>query len=140
VTIQITDLCLIQLDAGMHPAKEGFSALPFFDEFDLSTVDVLLISQYVFPSFFALHEIQSLGKCWTLCAGSHITRCEAWVDLAVYCRDLSRWKHIFSPWIYMRTPIQLNVMQIFLVFLYPSNLLNLSAFDLVCFSMTVAVG
>jgi hypothetical protein len=37
----------------MHPAKEGFSALPFFDEFDLSTVDILLISQYVdcpFPS------------------------------------------------------------------------------------------
>lgn len=34
----------------MHPAKEGFSALPFFDEFDLSTVDILLISQYVeFP-------------------------------------------------------------------------------------------
>lgn len=31
----------------MHPAKEGFSALPFFDEFDLSTVDILLISQYV---------------------------------------------------------------------------------------------
>jgi hypothetical protein len=44
----------------MHPAKEGFSALPFFDEFDLSTVDVLLISQYVSPSFFALHELQSL--------------------------------------------------------------------------------
>lgn len=36
-----------QLDAGMHPAKDGFSALPFFDEFDLSTVDILLISQYV---------------------------------------------------------------------------------------------
>lgn len=34
----------------MHPAKEGFSALPFFDEFDLSTVDILLISQYVDPS------------------------------------------------------------------------------------------
>lgn len=31
----------------MHPAKEGFSSLPFFDEFDLSTVDILLISQYV---------------------------------------------------------------------------------------------
>lgn len=39
----------LQLDAGMHPAKEGFSALPFFDEFDLSTVDILLISQYVSP-------------------------------------------------------------------------------------------
>jgi Cft2 family RNA processing exonuclease len=35
----------------MHPAKEGFSALPFFDEFDLSTVDILLISQYVKCSF-----------------------------------------------------------------------------------------
>lgn len=34
----------------MHPAKEGFSALPFFDEFDLSTVDILLISQYVLVS------------------------------------------------------------------------------------------
>lgn len=35
----------------MHPAKEGFSALPFFDEFDLSTVDILLISQYVRYTF-----------------------------------------------------------------------------------------
>lgn len=39
----------------MHPAKEGFSALPFFDEFDLSTVDVLLISQYVHLLFCLLH-------------------------------------------------------------------------------------
>ena len=31
----------------MHTGKEGFDALPFFDEFDLATVDVLLISQYV---------------------------------------------------------------------------------------------
>jgi hypothetical protein len=33
----------------MHPAFEGLAALPFYDEFDLSTVDVLLISQYVLP-------------------------------------------------------------------------------------------
>lgn len=33
----------------MHPAKDGFAALPFFDDFDLSTVDILLISQYVHP-------------------------------------------------------------------------------------------
>lgn len=38
----------------MHPAKEGFSALPFFDEFDLSTVDILLISQYVGQSLFCV--------------------------------------------------------------------------------------
>lgn len=31
----------------MHPAKDGFAALPFFDDFDLSTVEILLISQYV---------------------------------------------------------------------------------------------
>jgi cleavage and polyadenylation specificity factor subunit 3 len=35
----------------MHPAKDGFAALPFFDDFDLSTVDILLISQYVDLSF-----------------------------------------------------------------------------------------
>ncbi|KAF2261813.1 endoribonuclease YSH1 [Lojkania enalia] len=35
----------VMLDAGMHPAYEGLSAMPFYDEFDLSTIDVLLISQ-----------------------------------------------------------------------------------------------
>lgn len=35
----------------MHPAYEGLSAMPFYDEFDLSTVDVLLISQYVYARF-----------------------------------------------------------------------------------------
>jgi hypothetical protein len=37
-----------QLDAGLHAAHEGLAAMPFYDEFDLSTVDVLLISQYVY--------------------------------------------------------------------------------------------
>lgn len=36
---------LSQLDAGQHPAYDGLAALPFYDDFDLSTVDVLLISQ-----------------------------------------------------------------------------------------------
>ncbi|KAK8086652.1 hypothetical protein PG994_001626 [Apiospora phragmitis] len=35
----------VMLDAGQHPAYDGLAALPFFDDFDLSTVDVLLISQ-----------------------------------------------------------------------------------------------
>ena len=35
----------LQLDAGQHPAREGLAALPYFDEFDLSTIDILLISQ-----------------------------------------------------------------------------------------------
>ncbi|KAF2683762.1 hypothetical protein K458DRAFT_389688 [Lentithecium fluviatile CBS 122367] len=36
----------VMLDAGVHPAYEGLSAMPFYDEFDLSTVDVLLISHF----------------------------------------------------------------------------------------------
>lgn len=35
----------VMLDAGQHPAYDGLAALPYFDEFDLGTVDVLLISQ-----------------------------------------------------------------------------------------------
>ena len=38
-------IMLRQLDAGMHPAYDGLAALPFYDDFDLSTVNVLLISQ-----------------------------------------------------------------------------------------------
>ncbi|KEY66430.1 hypothetical protein S7711_06170 [Stachybotrys chartarum IBT 7711] len=36
----------VMLDAGQHPAYEGLAALPFYDDFDLSTVDVLLISHF----------------------------------------------------------------------------------------------
>ena len=35
----------VMLDAGIHPAYDGLAALPFYDEFDLSTVDILLITQ-----------------------------------------------------------------------------------------------
>jgi cleavage and polyadenylation specificity factor subunit 3 len=35
----------VMLDAGVHPALEGLAVLPFYDDFDLSTVDVLLITQ-----------------------------------------------------------------------------------------------
>lgn len=43
----ILSLTLRQLDAGMYSGRDGIAALPYFDEFDLSTIDVLLISQYV---------------------------------------------------------------------------------------------
>ncbi|TKA70954.1 hypothetical protein B0A55_07381 [Friedmanniomyces simplex] len=36
----------VMLDAGIHPAYDGLAALPFYDEFDLSTVDVLLITHF----------------------------------------------------------------------------------------------
>ncbi|KAK4989846.1 endoribonuclease ysh1 [Elasticomyces elasticus] len=36
----------VMLDAGIHPAYDGLAALPFYDEFDLSTVDLLLITHF----------------------------------------------------------------------------------------------
>ncbi|RIB06583.1 beta-lactamase-like protein [Gigaspora rosea] len=36
----------IMLDAGIHPAYNGLAALPFYDEIDPATVDVLLISHF----------------------------------------------------------------------------------------------
>jgi len=41
---------LWQLDAGMHTGREGMAAMPYFDDFDLGLVDILLISQYVHPT------------------------------------------------------------------------------------------
>lgn len=35
----------VMLDAGVHPAMDGLAVLPFYDEFDLSTVDILLVTQ-----------------------------------------------------------------------------------------------
>jgi cleavage and polyadenylation specificity factor subunit 3 len=40
-----TNLNEWQLDAGQHAGYEGLASLPFYDDFDLSTVDLLLISQ-----------------------------------------------------------------------------------------------
>lgn len=51
----------VKLDAGMHTGREGMAAMPYFDDFDLGTVDILLISQYVnhSPLFLLLsHEWQ----------------------------------------------------------------------------------
>ncbi|CAG8436318.1 3039_t:CDS:10 [Diversispora eburnea] len=36
----------VMLDAGVHPAYTGLAALPFYDEIDPATVDVLLISHF----------------------------------------------------------------------------------------------
>ncbi|KAG7811244.1 hypothetical protein KL924_001910 [Ogataea haglerorum] len=37
---------VVMLDAGVHPAFSGAESLPFYDDFDLSKVDVLLISHF----------------------------------------------------------------------------------------------
>ena len=36
---------IIVCDAGVHPAYSGIASLPFIDELDWSTVDVVLITQ-----------------------------------------------------------------------------------------------
>lgn len=37
---------VVMLDAGVHPSNLGLNSLPFYDEYDLSKVDVLLISHF----------------------------------------------------------------------------------------------
>lgn len=44
------------------------SAMPFLDEFDLSTVDILLISQYVEPPLRASHPLVKYGRALCLLA------------------------------------------------------------------------
>lgn len=36
----------VMLDAGVHPAYSGMASLPFYDEYDLSKIDVLLITHF----------------------------------------------------------------------------------------------
>lgn len=69
----------------MHPAKEGFSALPFFDEFDLSTVDVLLISQYV--NLPKVAQILDMVEWATRCTSRGDLRLYLW-SLGPYCSRL----------------------------------------------------
>lgn len=37
---------VIMLDSGMHPALSGHASFPYFDEYDISKVDILLISHF----------------------------------------------------------------------------------------------
>lgn len=37
---------VIMLDCGMHPALSGHASFPYFDEYDISKVDILLISHF----------------------------------------------------------------------------------------------
>ncbi|XP_011016589.1 PREDICTED: cleavage and polyadenylation specificity factor subunit 3-I-like [Populus euphratica] len=44
----------VLFDCGIHPAYSGMAALPYFDEIDPSTIDVLLVTQYVFHHLLLL--------------------------------------------------------------------------------------
>eukprot|EP00898_Chlorokybus_atmophyticus_P007094 jgi/Chlat1/7386/Chrsp6S07417 len=41
-----TWLCCVQFDCGIHPAYSGLAALPYFDEIDPATIDVLLVTHF----------------------------------------------------------------------------------------------
>ena len=83
----------------MHPAKEGFSALPFFDEFDLSTVDILLISQYVYShSLLLCHTINAVAYWGQLC-----------IPMLAYGPVLDSQSHA-SGCLYLRNPVLFNAM------------------------------
>jgi predicted metal-dependent RNase len=54
----------IMLDCGVHPAYSGENSLPLYQNIDVKSVDLLLVSQYVLPIghpkyaplYFALHS------------------------------------------------------------------------------------
>lgn len=46
VVLQYRDKTVV-CDAGIHPGRTGIAALPFVDNLDWSTVDAILITQYV---------------------------------------------------------------------------------------------
>jgi len=45
LTVLLFSYNVHQLDCGIHPGQSGISGLPFFDEVDPATIDVLLITQ-----------------------------------------------------------------------------------------------
>jgi cleavage and polyadenylation specificity factor subunit 3 len=51
----------IVLDAGVHPAYSGMASLPFVDELDWSTVDAILITQFVQKPFLHFMRIRLLN-------------------------------------------------------------------------------
>lgn len=56
----------IVCDAGVHPAHHGIASLPFLDELDWSTVDAVLVTQYVVLDLdFMFVDISKLsfGSC-----------------------------------------------------------------------------
>ena len=68
-SVEIANNVPSKLDAGAHPAFHGLASLPYFDEFDLSTVDILLISQYVIV--LSLSRGPRLSRADEVCLSRH---------------------------------------------------------------------
>lgn len=60
IVLQYRDKTVV-CDAGIHPGHFGMAALPFVDHLDWSTVDAILITQYVWghfvPAFLVLPSL-----------------------------------------------------------------------------------
>lgn len=60
VVLQYRDKTVV-CDAGIHPGHSGMAALPFLDYLDWSTVDAILITQYVeghfLPAVLVSHRL-----------------------------------------------------------------------------------
>lgn len=87
----------MQLDAGMHPAYEGLSAMPFYDEFDLSTVDVLLISQYVYAQSASQLQYSGGGPLAHHCSRAVRTPCAASSASPCISESMEYYLHSISP-------------------------------------------
>jgi len=83
----------VMFDCGIHPARSGISGLPFFDEIDPSTIDVLLITQYVYLSTKNRAHDAAFTSTMQLRCHSSWKRCTflTWLALTV-CRRPSKAK------------------------------------------------
>ena len=68
IVLQYRDKTIV-CDAGIHPGHSGMAALPFVDYLDWSTVDAILITQYVGSHFLlAFSVLPSLVSILTMSA------------------------------------------------------------------------
>ena len=70
------------LDCGIHPGFSGMNALPFFDEIDLDTVDVMLVTHFHLDHCAAVPYVVGKTNFKARPWRSHLTQRQAAVSKA----------------------------------------------------------
>ena len=85
------------LDCGIHPGFSGMNALPFFDEIDLDTVDVMLVTHFhldhcaAVPYVVGKTNFKATPQCLNMTQAASSGTC----NLTVLCLALSRLRTCF---------------------------------------------
>ncbi|CAG8723662.1 11430_t:CDS:10, partial [Acaulospora morrowiae] len=80
------------LDAGVHPAYTGLAALPFYDEIDPATVDVLLISHFHLDHAASLpYFLEKVGLSFHAHSPSFLTTFQGRVFMTHPTKAIYKW-------------------------------------------------